>query len=243
LDGDSRDVGLAVSGSELERVTELRRGGSLAPARRLDRLLSEREPAHTITIWQSPSTTAYEVGTELANYDRECRRAVALLRKRGRIEELPRPVAIRDGHFVIVDASASSLDLVIDAVGILGLVLLSDPVQLLLTADAILGRARSVRAWLHRRSDPLDGISARQAIQLLHEFGELGLIPGLGSADREIEVLRRPTSFPAVEAPVAQPAEYDVLGGEAHLSRHARGHSVTHIRVAPDGTVDILLIE
>jgi hypothetical protein len=178
---------------------------------------------------------------ELADYDRECRRAVALLRLRGRIVHLPRPIPLRDGHLTVVDAAAGSVDLVIEAVGVVALVLTSNPVQLLLTADAILGKVRSVRAWMRQRSDPLAGVSARNALAVLREFGSIEDAPGIGQADHVI----RAKSKARHESYATDDLVLPEAGVDFQLTkdRRARGHRITHIRARPDGTIDILLIE
>jgi hypothetical protein len=146
-------------------------------------------------------------------------------------------VSLRDGRFEIVAASAGSLEVVFDAVGLLAMVLLSNPVQLLLTADALLGHLRSARVWMRRRSDPLTGISARDAVTVLRAFGAAGW-RALGDPDAEV-VPRRRESVAEPLTPTVDPNISDLtsIGGVAGARR------ITHLRISPDGTVDVIVIE
>jgi hypothetical protein len=225
-----------VLGDPLERVAAVRHSGLLAPARRLDMQLGRRDPVRTLTLWQSSSGSMYALGADLVAYDREARRAVALLRQRGRLTSWPRPIPERDGHFRVLDAGFGSLDLVIDGVGLLALALQSQPVQLLLTIDAIVGRARSLRAWVSRRSDPLAGISAGDALTVLRAYGELEASLGEAQASLELPPRRFESPSPATES---APEVTQATGQGVRV----RGHRITHVRILPDGTVDVLVVE
>jgi len=226
----------ATSASEDRRVVALKQGTAPAGVRKLDNLIGRADTIVVATIWHSPGSAAYSIGADLADYDREARRAAALIRQPA--HEFPRPIALRDGRFNIVDAAPGSLSLAIDAVGILGMVLLSHPVQLLLTTDAILGKLRTVRAWVGRRSDPLSGISARDALQLLREHGGLVDMPSLGRPDHELALTNARETTPRDSI---RYVELEVFADESRTV--VRGHRITHVRTRSDGTVDVLVVE
>jgi hypothetical protein len=51
----------------------------------------------------------------------------------------------------VVDAGIGSFEVELGAVGVVAMVLLSDPVQLLLTAQALVAMPSTIRAWIRRR--------------------------------------------------------------------------------------------
>jgi hypothetical protein len=137
-------------------IRDLRASAGYEQARRLDALLRESEPATTELTWHSPTASAYRVGADLQVLDRELRRAAAIVANWQEGEPLPRPVSAQQGHLEISSSSAGSFDAVLGAVGVVSMVLLSDPVQLLLTTQALIAAPFSVKAWLKRkRSEPL----------------------------------------------------------------------------------------
>jgi hypothetical protein len=226
---------LVAYGDPASRVTSLRQSGALAPARRLDRQLGSREPSRVLTEWRAVTTAAYTLGVQIAAYDREMRRAAEIVRVRGRLRDLPTQLPLRDGRLIVAEAGVGSLDLLLEAVGVLSMVLLSDPVQLLLTADALLGKVRNARAFLNRRADPLASVSAREALEVLRAFGS----SDMGEPDTQIIVSRGEK-----QALDRQPK----LGTQARATLvtdqfHAEGGRITHVRIRDDGTADIVVIE
>jgi hypothetical protein len=88
--------------------------------------------------------------------DRELRRAAAIVQGWQEDQPLPRPVSAQQGHLEIASSSAGSFDAILGAVGVVSMVLLSDPVQLLLTTQALIAAPFSVKAWLGRKhGEPL----------------------------------------------------------------------------------------
>lgn len=104
--------------------------------------------------------------------------------KPGRVEEVPdRPRELRQSlHGVrpdnphqsslrLVASEQGSSLLLLEAAGALITVMVSDPLTAIANAAAWSGPIRRVRAWFDRSNDPLDGVSARQALTVLSEFG------------------------------------------------------------------------
>jgi hypothetical protein len=134
----------------------LRASAVFEQARSLDAQLRRLEPVATQLLWHSPTASAYRVGADLQVLDRELRRAAAIVQGWQEDLPLPRPLSAQQGHLEIASSSAGSFDAVLGAVGAVSMVLLSDPVQLLLTAQALISEPFTVKAWLKRRhGDPI----------------------------------------------------------------------------------------
>ncbi len=144
--------------AEASRYRALRASEAYAQARDLDARIRESEPVETELLWHSPTASAYRVGADLQELDRELRRAAAIVRDWHEDRPLPRPLPVQQGGLDIETSSAGSFDAVLQAVGAVSLVLLSDPVQLLLTAQALIAEPFSIKAWLKRK--PADPIGA-----------------------------------------------------------------------------------
>lgn len=129
------------------RYLALRASGALADARRFDAQIRAARWSSASIAWRTPARGATTAGRQLHQFDRELRRATAIVRASS-FRQLPGPLSLRDGRLEIREAQAGSLDLVLDALGIVSLVLLSNPVQLVLTTRALLGDALRVRGWL-----------------------------------------------------------------------------------------------
>ncbi len=142
--------------SEESLYLALRSSGAFAQARNLDARLREAAPVETQLLWHSPTASAYRVGADLQVLDRELRRAAAIVQGWQEDGALPRPITVRQGHLEIESSEAGSFDAVLAAVGIVSTVLLSDPIQCLLTAQALISAPFSLKAWLKRRhGDPI----------------------------------------------------------------------------------------
>jgi hypothetical protein len=142
--------------SEESLYLALRSSGAFAEARGLDVQLRASTPVETQLLWHSPTASAYRVGADLQVLDRELRRAAAIVTDWQEGLPLPKPLPAQQGHLEIASSEAGSFDAVLAAVGIVSTVLLSDPVQCLLTAQALISAPFSLKAWLkHRHGDPI----------------------------------------------------------------------------------------
>jgi hypothetical protein len=138
------------------RYRALRSSDAYAQARDLDARIRLSEPVETELVWHSPTASAYRVGNDLQVLDRELRRAAAFVQGWQEDRPLPRPLSVQQGGLDIASSSAGSFDAVLQAVGAVSMVLLSDPVQLLLTAQALISEPFTLKAWLNRRQgDPI----------------------------------------------------------------------------------------
>lgn len=135
-----------------KRYLALRSSGAIAKARRFDARVRERAWQSAQIRWRTPERNATRAARQLYRLDLEIRRATNVLRSRS-FRELPPAIPLRDGGLEIREANAGSLDVVLQAVGIVSLVLLSNPVQLALTTRALVGDALRLRAWLGGRSE------------------------------------------------------------------------------------------
>ena len=147
--------------TEDSRYRALRSGRAYEQARDLDARIRQSEPVETELVWHSPTASAYRVGADLQVLDRELRRAATLVRDWQEDRRLPRPLPVQQGGLDIESSSVGSFDAVLQAVGAVSMVLLSDPVQLLLTAQALIAEPFSLKAWLkRRRGDPIGPATA-----------------------------------------------------------------------------------
>jgi hypothetical protein len=136
-----------------DRYLSLRGSGVLARARRFDDRVRAAEWATAEIYWRSSDGSATRAARQLYRLDREIRRATAIVHAT-RFRGLPPPTPLRDGRLEIQRASAGSLDLVLSAIGIVSIVLLSQPVQLLMTTRALVGDGIRVVAWLGHMGSP-----------------------------------------------------------------------------------------
>jgi hypothetical protein len=113
--------------------------------------------------------------------DREFRRAAAIVGARA-YHGLPAPLSTRYGGLSIREANVGSLELILDPYGVLRDLLLSDPLQMAVTAYALLGGARKILA---RLTPPPPGKPPEQPVSVI--------IPGkvrvTAPADAEVHVL------------------------------------------------------
>lgn len=226
----------------LDRYLRLRGSGGLAPARDFDRQLGTGPiPTSSRTLVSVAAVDLYHAGVGLALLDRELRRATVLVRRKGRIDELPRPLALADGRLRIREASAGSLDILVDPLGAMADVLLSHPVQLLLTAGALIGWVRTVRGWVRQSGDLLADVSARQALEILREFGR-GPTGKIGEPSEVIDGRRRPRRK-RHRAPEVEQAAPAIPQLELPDGSRASANRIVHVRIYDDGTQDILTLE
>lgn len=106
------------------------------------------------------------MGSSVQVFDREMRRAVALIEAPSSSRGLPRPLPAQRAGLQVETAQKGGVDLILTGLGLVGTALLADPVQLLLTTEALLNKAARLRVWFARgEKDILDRLTAREAIE------------------------------------------------------------------------------
>jgi len=254
-------MGMAEADEALwRRWVELQRRSEGSLIRDLDEVLGTREVERTTTILVFGETQVGPLGASLTELDRELRRTVATLdpvhaagvdsifiagmsseeienfyreklrRGRGR----PRPVGTDRAGLKITGAEAGSTQFVVEALGLLVTVLISQPVNAFATALTFLDSWGHIRVWLGQRRDPLAKISARNALQVLREFQ---VDPGrtLGPSEPNAVISVTPDDFDdhrPMKASIRLPDGTEVAG-----------RRITHVRNNHDGTQDIIHVE
>ena len=142
---------------ELARYRTLRSSPAFKQALELDERLRDRRPMETRLVWHSDSASAYAVGAGLSALDREMRRAAVIVGSWREDQPLPRPLPEKLGRLEIANTAPGSFEAVLSALGSLESVLLSSPVQLLLTVKELLSSAVHIRAWLGKKRGEPEG--------------------------------------------------------------------------------------
>lgn len=148
-------------------MASYRQRAAVRQARDFDRWIEGREVE---AIWLRyrllPTTQLTRVGNAVADFDREMRRAAAVVSAPWADRGVPRPLPVQRAGLRIVTARSGSLDLLLDGIGGVASTLLSSPVQLLLTTQALLGNAARIRVWWGRRTDITRHISLHDALEV-----------------------------------------------------------------------------
>lgn len=148
--------------------------------RSLDVNISEAGPGDIDLIIGSYSSQITYIGNLLVNTDREFRRAAAILEPRdpsvpyylGRRYDRPRPIPPSQGGLQVEEAESGSLYLLAKAYGAVLALLASRPVAAFATVTTLgQGIGSVIRVWPRRHRDALNGISARQLLEIIKELG------------------------------------------------------------------------
>lgn len=212
---DDETLFLPTRAGASERLRALQSDSILERARDLDRALSERVPSQTVVYWRATPTQASALGYRLATFDRECRRATRILTAPS--AQLPRPERMSRAGFEVTDAGPGSLELVLLALGVTADVLLSRPVQLILTTRALIGDVRRVASWVGRQLP----ISSR---------------PSLREIRATVESVLQEREDAALEAPVE-------IAWDDHGPVVRGAVDATVLRIYPDGSIDVVQFE
>ena len=147
----AEDYPEAGSAATLERrLRALSTSGLLDEARRLDGRLADLPAEQTFVFWRASSPLAYGLHL-LPEFDREARRASQMLLW-SKEKTIPRPLQIGEAGFQVQDAAPGSVDFLLGAIGVTAQVLLSNPVQLVLTIQALIGDVHGFVGWLGHRA-------------------------------------------------------------------------------------------
>jgi hypothetical protein len=133
-------------------------------------------PSETVTILSFRTSVFGQIGSLITETDREFRRVAALLsapRELQFSDDFPysKPIPTSWGGFRVIEVSTGSLHVLVEPFGMLVSVLASQPVTALIAAQTLWQNAGTIRAWLRRRHDELDGVTAHQALSVLRNFG------------------------------------------------------------------------
>lgn len=216
------------------RTLYRRRGFRLA--RQLDRLMPE--PAKTYTIFETETSQATRLGADLVDLDRELRRATVVLAGSMTVRRhIPSPLPVSEGGLTIREVDVGSTETLVEAYGVVRDLLLSHPLQLLLTTQALRHNAAVIRAWFRQE---LPGVSVKG----LREVMEI-LRHGPPSKPRSIPKEASPASAPrsrsdlkeATQVLVAEEREPDgsELRVELRGPHPTRQRRIRHLREHSDG--------
>lgn len=148
-------------------MASYRQRAAVRQARDYDRWIRGREIE---AIWLRyrllPAAQLTRIGNAVADFDREMRRAAVVVSAPWGDRGVPRPLPVQHAGLRIVAARSGSLDLLLDGTGGVASALLSTPVQLLLTTQALVGNAARIRVWWGRRTDIARRISLQDALDV-----------------------------------------------------------------------------
>lgn len=249
-----------------ERLAIILRSPDGELIRNYDQDMRSREPSSITLILTSRSSHMIDVGPLITTTDRELRRAVAIFGYRSshgyyhyHFEEdgylylghgpgdRPRPIPPDYGGLVLTDAAPGSFNMLATAYGQVLSLLSSKPLQAL-TAVVTLGQGiGSVRFWPRRKNDPLKGVSARQALDVIKSFGgdSAALMQG-DEPNLQIEIEPAPSESGLVVGEVLyEPLPPLPIADEINRfgERVMRGRRMTYIRNYADGTQDVVYLE
>lgn len=139
---EDRWLSSRIEGAETRYVT-VRRGGSLARVRRFDDQVREFGPTDVRVVWRRENARATSTARSLWAFDREFRRAARIVGSQS-FRGLPSPLSAEQGGLVIQQSRAGSIEIVLEPYGLVRDLLLSDPLQITVTAYALLGGVRRV---------------------------------------------------------------------------------------------------
>lgn len=197
-------------------VAAYRQRRSVSHARHIDGWLQGRDAQVCIIRYHVLVSDLRSVGGRLVEFDRESRRAGALVQARWADRGIPRPLPPGNSALTVAAARAGSADFLVWAVGAVSDLLLSSPVQLAITTQALVGNAARLRVWVGRPSlylarsaeDPLSRISARDALAIYDGMDEF--------------VRTRPQALPRQFRDQDSVAKVDAGNGNTPVKREVR---------------------
>jgi hypothetical protein len=238
---------------QLDRVLHSSEGREI---RDYDREIALHRPSSVGVILTSRSSRMTDVGRIIARTDRELRRAATILRSNGYYLgtewDRPKPISPDSGGLTLSDAIPGSFHVLLEAYGKIQSLLMSKPLQALTALLTLEQGFSNIRFWPRRTKDPLAGISARQALEVLKAYGgdtgrlmrgdSPNLVIEIDKAEEEREVFRHPnlpedialagTSSPLAEVRVSRSGEVII-----------RGQRMTCILDHSDGSQSIIFLD
>lgn len=165
---------MSTADARYEQLDRTLRGGEGDDIRSYDQDMQSRQPSSINLFLTSRSSRLPDIGPLITTTDREIRRAVTIFESDsyylGEPGSRPRPISPNYGGLEVTDVATGSLHMLLSAYGKVQSLLISKPLQALTAAITIGQGFGSVRLWQHRKKDPLAGISARQALEVLKAF-------------------------------------------------------------------------
>jgi hypothetical protein len=243
--------------SPYERLDSILRGSEGDSIRSHDQYISSRRPSEIGVILTSRSSRMASIGPLITTTDRELRRAVTIFRSGsynlGMPGNRPRPISANYGGLEITNVAVGSFHMLLTAYGEVLSLLTSTPTQAF-TAVLTMGQSfGSIRLWTRRKKDSLEGMSARQALDVVRQFGGdptrlmQGEPPSLEIEIQGAEEEGEPFTHPEMSAgernihiPLAS-IEVDRVNRYGEIV--AQGRRITYIRNYPDGTQDVIYVD
>ena len=227
------------------RLEKVLRGFEGIDIRKFDAASALEGPVETGLFLSSIDSRAVAIGPLITVTDREIRRAVTIFGSEpyhlGDPGNRPRPISPTYGGLQVSDTAIGSVHLLLIAYGAVLKVLTSKPLQALTAAITLSQGSGSIRVWRRQRDkDPLAGLSARDALNVLKEFG--GLTDRLMQQSRPNLEIRIPETVDeaAPTTGLKPPIPSDRPPESVEGSSWRR---ITYIRKYPDGTEDIIYID
>jgi hypothetical protein len=247
---------MSPNSSSYEQLDRVLRGSEGEEIRDYDREIALRRPSSVAIVLTSRSSRMTDVGRIIARTDRELRRSATILRSNryyvGTEWDRPTPISPNSGGLTLIDAVPGSIHVLLEAYGKIQSLLVSKPLQALTTLLALEQGFSNIRFWSPRKKDPLAGISARQALEVLKAYGgdtgrlmredSPNLVIEIDKAKEEREVFRHP-ELPENVAVTGAPSPL----AEVRVSRSGeviiRGQRLTCILEHPDGSQSIIFLD
>lgn len=239
---------------ELDRILHDHIGDNI---RDYDQDMASRRPSDINLYLTSRGSRLADIGPLITRFDRGVRRSVTIFRDDsyylGEPRDRPRPISSNAGGLELTEAAPGSFHMLLKAYGEVLSLLTSKPLQALTAVIALGQGVGSIRFWHHRKKDALAGISARQALDVLKEFG--GNAPSLLQGDTpDLEVRINPAigdlrglhaspPVPRPEVPPFPPMSVDIVTVGSSRDIIVRGQRITYVRNYPDGTQDIIYVD
>jgi hypothetical protein len=240
----------ASSYQRLYRILHDSEGGNI---RGYDQDIASHKPSNVSVILTSRSSRMTDVGRIITRTDRELRRAATIFKSDsydlGTESNRPIPIAPNLGGLTLVDATSGSFHMLLEAWGQIQSLLTSKPLQAITALISLEQGFGDIHFWPRRKKDPLEGMSARQALDVLKAYGgDTRRLMGKDRPNLEIEIKQAKGEdelFTHPELP-GYPGVADASSvlTEVKVSRSGevvvRGQRITCIINHPDGSQSIV---
>jgi hypothetical protein len=238
--------------SPWEQLNEILDGDDGRNIRQYDQEMASEPPVNFSLVLSSRSSRMADIGSLITQTDREVRRGVTIFMGErdylGEEGNRPRPISPNYGGLRVADAAPGSLHMLLEAYGEAVTLLNSKPLQALIAALTLYQSGGSIRLWRRRKKDPLAGISARQLLEIIKEYGgdTQNLMRGQ-NPDLKIEMQEagdEVQSYAEVLKMREDISPHILSGREDRFSEIIqRGRRITYISNYPDGSQNIIYVD